>query len=163
MVVYFVRKRTFMAKIPEILNKHIQEEAQKLGYIIVDVTASGGRSTAVEITLDKEGGITLDECGNFNRKIISWIEGNDDLPQRYTLDVCSPGIDRVLKSDNDYSWAKGKDIEVRVWEPVQEKKEFIGKLVEFSLDGKISIETEDGENIIIEKDNVTKARLHVKI
>ena len=152
-----------MAKIPEILDKYIREKAQNLGYTIVDVVASGGRSTAIEITLDKEGGITLDECGSFNRSVISWIEENDDLSQKYTLDVCSPGIDRVLKSDNDFLWAKGKDIEVRTCEPVQDKKEFIGKLVEFSLEGKIFIETEDGNNITIEKDNVTKARLHVTI
>ena len=100
------------AIIPEELGKFIQDEAGKEGFQLVDIVSRGGNTAFFEIILDKEGGISLDECSKFNSKVSTWIEEQDMFSGNFTLDVCSPGLDRLLKSDGDFEWAKGKKVKV---------------------------------------------------
>ncbi len=149
-------------RIPEELAEFIREEAQKSDYELVDISAGGGKELFLEVVVDKEGGITLDECSSFNRKIMSWIDGRNIFRQGYTLDVCSPGLDRELKSDSDFSWAIGKQVEVRMHEPLDKKSSVIGKLLKGSTEEGITVESEGG-TICVEKGNIAKVRLWVSV
>ena len=153
-----------ISRIPEQLADHIKEETEKAGYDLVDMIAKGGnRGFFLEIILDKEGGITLDECGNFNRHIAYWIDENDVLKTGYTIDVSSPGLDRELKSDTALLWATGRQVEVRVYEPVCGKNVLIGKLVEGSGEDTLTLEDENGETVVIDKGNISRTKLWVEL
>jgi len=148
--------------IPEELRSYIKEEAEKENYKLVDITVKGGKVVHIEVILDKEGGITLDECGDFNKDILSWIEKKALFSGGYTLDVCSPGLDRELKTDNDFNWAAGRDITVNVKEPVDNKNSISGKLV--GADGfSVTIEQGTGHTVILDRKNITRAKLVVKL
>jgi ribosome maturation factor RimP len=152
--------RNFM---PEELAEYIRKEAEKSGYEIVDLATRGGRGFFLEIILDKEGGITLDECTAFNRKITSWMDEQKMFESGYTLDVCSPGLDRPLKSDSDFVWALDKQVQVKTHEPVNGKSAVIGKLIKADAGKDITIEDEDGSEVRIERSNVAKAKLWVAV
>ncbi len=153
----------FKGRIPEKLEEFIREEAKKRGYQLVDLSTRGGRTFFMEVVLDKEGGITLDECSEFNRHVASWIDEEGIFEYEYTLDVCSPGLDRELKSEGDYSWAVGKDIEVRTHEPVNEANLTVGKLLEVKGREGILMERPDGQTVFVEKKNIAKAKRWVSI
>ncbi|MFC1549162.1 ribosome maturation factor RimP [Candidatus Omnitrophota bacterium] len=145
--------------IPESLEKFITKEAERLGYELVDMSTRGGGGFYLEIMIDKEGGITLDECSDFNRGVSSWIETESLFGDNVTIDVCSPGLDRVLKKEKDFLWAVGKQVKIKTREPVNGKSAVIGKLLEAGSEEDLVVEEEDGDKISIKKDNVAKARL----
>lgn len=148
-----------MKHIPEDLAQHIREEADRLHCQVVDVVAKGGYTLLLEIILDKEGGITLDECSDFNRNITMWIEQHGMFDAGYTLDVCSPGLDRKLKSDSDFLWAQGKDVRVTTYEPIEGKKKIVGKLLKLEDKGDLVIAERDGGTLRIGKETIANARL----
>lgn len=146
-------------RIPEKLSKFIHEEAERLGLKPVDISTRPGRSFFLEITLDKDGGITLEECSDFNRRISAWIDEEGMFGGRYMLDVCSPGLDRPLKKDTDYEWAVGRQIEVRLVNPVDSKFDLKGRLTKLNGAESIMMETREGSEICIERENISKASL----
>ncbi|MGB2629752.1 MAG: ribosome maturation factor RimP [Candidatus Omnitrophota bacterium] len=152
-----------VTNIPEKLTEHIRKEAEKADCQVVNISTRGGASFFIEVILDKEGGITLDECGEFNRKISSWVNRQNIFGGKYTIDVCSPGLDRGLKSEDEFSWAVGKNVKVTTYEPVDGSNVIIGKLVEMDGDKEIIVEKEEGDKVRVERKNVSKAKLHVVI
>ena len=150
------------ARIPEKLTEFIKKEAEKAEYFLLEVSSRGGSGLFLDITLDKQGGITLDECSNFNRMVSVWMEKSEICGSSYTVDVASPGLDRVLKSDADFEWASGKKITVTTYEPVDEKRHFEGKLLA-SGDSEITLEQGSGETVRLKRKNIAKAQLKVEI
>ncbi|MDD5633905.1 MAG: ribosome maturation factor RimP [Candidatus Omnitrophica bacterium] len=151
-----------MNAIPEEIAQFVYDEAEKAGYLIVDIMFRRRDAAFIEIVLDKEGGITLDECGNFNRIISAWLDKENILGDRYTIDVCSPGLDRELRSPNDFKWAQGKQVQVHTYKPVNSVTVFIGKLL--SSDGNnVVLGTEAGENVVLDRNNISRVKLHVSL
>jgi ribosome maturation factor RimP len=150
-------------RIPEELAGFIREEAEKAGYQLVEITTRSGNAFFVEIVIDKKGGITLDECSDFNRKIMSWMDENKMFEGGYTLDVCSPGLDRELRTEGDFWWALGKQVRVTTHEPVEKMSSIIGKLVKANEKEGITVEQDNGSTVHVDKNNVAKAKLWVSI
>ncbi len=150
-------------RVPEELDKFIQDKAKKEGYQLVDILPRGGSTVFFEIVLDKEGGITLDECSEFNSKISIWIEENDIFRGNFTLDVCSPGLDRALKTDGDFEWAKGKQVKINLYKPIKEVKEILGILSKVNGDKDITILKDKENSVKIERKNISKAKIVVEI
>lgn len=144
------------------LNDFIAEEAAKLGYTLLEVSFKGRSGLSVEITLDKNGGITLEECSAFNRSVSSWLDTTTDRAKSYTVDVLSPGLDRVLKSDADLTWAVGRKVRVNVSSGDNAGNLYEGKLKSFN-DGKVVITQANGEDRSIEKRDIIKAQLTPEI
>lgn len=113
--------------------------AEELGYEWIDlelVKEPAGRF--LRFYIDKEGGISLDDVEAFHRRIQPHAENID---YDY-MEVSSPGIDRPLKKARDFERAQGKEIEVKLYKPMDGAKIFTGILVGFE-DNKIVIEDGD--------------------
>ncbi len=147
--------------IPEALAAYIREEGDRRHYRLVDIGVRGRHALSLEIVLDKEGGIKMDECGDFNRNITSWIEQHGMFEGGCTVEVCSPGLDRELKSDDDFSWAQGRSVCVTTHEPVGARSRIIGKLLRPEGEVDISIEDTGGNIFRIKRDMIANARLYV--
>lgn len=148
------------ANLPENLLGFINDEARKAGFTVVDVFSKGRGSLSIEIVLDKEGGISAKECGDFNRLIAAWIDANGLFNGSYVLDVCSPGLDRELVTNNDLKWAEGKEVCVVTREPVEGKTRFVGKLMGPASGSDLVIEDSEGRRTHIERRKVSRARIH---
>ena len=148
--------------IPEELAVYIKEEADKCGCVVVEIGSTGKNVLNIEVILDKQGGIALDECGRFNKNVAFWIDEQGLFSGKYNLEVCSPGLDRALKTDNDFAWAESKGVRVTTREPVDGKNEIEGKLLGLRDDGSIAVEEASGRVVEIERDKIAKARLRVE-
>ena len=83
------------------------------------------------IYIDKPGGVTIDDCELVSRTVDPILDEADPIEQQYYLSVSSLGLDRPLKKDADYQRNLGKQIEVKLFAPLNGKKEFKGELVRF--------------------------------
>ena len=95
----------------------------------------------VRIYIDKEGGVTLDDCGEVSKQVGDVLDVHDLPPGPYTLEVSSPGLDRPLANDRDFIKYRGRKVHVRVAEKLEGMKNFRGRLVDY-LD-------REGEKIVV--------------
>ena len=108
--------------------------------------------------IDKPGGITIEDCENVSRRFSDLLDEKDFIEESYILEVSSPGLGRPLKMDKDFARSIGEDIEIRLFAPVNGKKEYEGTLTDYS-DGIITIVTETEETFKIDKADTALVRL----
>ena len=113
--------------------------------------------------IDKEGGITINDCELVSRYLSDRLDEEDFIDESYTLEVSSPGLDRPLKKDKDLERHLGDEVDVRLYRPLSNHKEGIGKEVTGTLrawDRKtITIEVSGMGDIQIEREKVALVRL----
>ncbi|MDO4296047.1 MAG: ribosome maturation factor RimP [bacterium] len=107
--------------------------------------------------IDKEGGITVDDCEQISRQLGEWLDEEDFIQDSYILEVSSPGLGRPLKKEKDYKRSIGKDVEIRLYRAREKQKEFTGMLKAYD-EKSVTIEIE-GEEIQFEKTEIALIRL----
>ena len=108
--------------------------------------------------IDKPGGITVDDCEVVNRELGDLLDRDDFIDESYILEVSSPGLGRPLKKERDFIRRKGEEVEIRTYRMVDRQKEFRGVLKAWDKDT-VTIETEDGQEQIFDRDNIALIRL----
>ena len=125
---------------------------------LVDLEIKGkGPTTILRVYVDKPGGITLDECTALSEKLSLNLDVEDLFPQRYTLEVSSPGLDRPLVSESDFKRKIGENIKVFLKIPVDNKSVIEGKIEDFK-DQKLWLDSE-GKKIPIAFEKIEKAKI----
>src|SRR5690242_16065104 len=82
---------------------------------LVDLTyLKEGPRWVLRVFMDKEGGITLDDCAYFSERIGSLVDASGAVDRSYVLEVSSPGLDRVIKKEKDFARFAGKAVKVRL-------------------------------------------------
>ncbi len=109
--------------------------------------------------IDKEGGVTIDDCEAVSRALEAKLDEADPIEQAYILEVSSPGIDRPLKKDEDFVKYQGEMIDVKLYKAQEGRKQFQGKLLGLA-DGVVSLE-EDGKIFAFERKDIASVRLAV--
>ncbi len=105
--------------------------AKALRLEIVEVECHGkGAKTIVRVIVEKEGGVGIQDCEQFHHSLARALDVTDPIPHAYRLEVSSPGLDRPLKQRKDYDQAVGRNIRVKVHDPIQGKGTFVGQLAE---------------------------------
>ena len=112
--------------------------------------------------IDKEGGITINDCETVSRRLSDLLDEADFIPDSYILEVSSPGLGRPLKKDKDFARSIGKEVEIRLFQAVNRKKEFTGVLSAYDKDS-VTITQEDSEVIIIPRSGIALIRLALDI
>ena len=143
----------------ERLKELIEKCCSNLDVYLVDVEIKGdiNRPTYM-VYADTEKGITLDECTKLSRSIQDEIDFLDEFPERYRLDVSSPGLEKPLREDFQYVKTIGKNISLKIKE---EKKNIIGKLKSFDKDF-ISLEDKNGKVINYSRDEIIEAKVKLQ-
>ncbi len=123
----------------DILREKIVPLVEEDGLEIVDIKfLEGGPASVLRIYVDKAGGVTVDQCANLSRRIGDFLEIEDLIPRRYTLEVSSPGLDRPLFSGADFKRKIGEKVKVFLNEEVGGKMELLGRIKNF-----------EGENLLL--------------
>ena len=107
---------------------------QSLGFELVDVEyVKEGGTWYLRGYIDKPEGITVNDCEAVSRLFNEKLDADEKLGglDAYVMEICSPGLDRPLKKPKDFERNKGKLIEIRTYQPVDKKKEFIGILTAY--------------------------------
>jgi ribosome maturation factor RimP len=143
------------------------ETAGELGVELVDVGLfKRGRRHLLRITIDREGGITLDDCEAISRRLEALLDVEDPIPGPYVLEVTSPGLDRPLKSPRDFQRQKGRLLRIVTKEKIGNQSFFVGRLKKADDEGiTIVLSGKKGaaEEIEIAYRMISKANLEIEI
>ena len=101
--------------------------------------------------IDKEGGVNIQDCENVSRKLSDRLDEEDYIEDAYILEVSSPGLGRALKKDRHLEKSLGMAVELRLYRPLEKRKEFEGILKAYDRDP-VTIETEDEEKKFAKSD-----------
>ena len=108
--------------------------------------------------IDKEGGITVDDCEVISRLLGEWLDKEDFIEDSYILEVSSPGLGRPLKKEKDFARSIGKDVEIRLYKAIDKQKERTGTLTSYDADS-VTLTMEDGSERTFEKSEIALIRL----
>ncbi len=127
--------------------------------VALELHGRGGR-TILRVFVDQEGGITLQRCAEASRAIADILDRKDPIPDRYVLEVSSPGLNRPLTSERDFKRHFGKKVSIRYKKDGQEEnlEGTIGKTSE----GAVTIVSNELQNEI-EFADIVLAKLVIKI
>ena len=121
----------------------VEPFAEELGLKIWDVRfLKEGSSWYLRIFIDKDGGVSIDDCVDLTHAINKPLDEADPIEQAYFLEVSSPGVERDLVRDEHFTAYIGEKINVKMIRPVEGKREFSGILADYS-DGNITISLDD--------------------
>lgn len=132
------------------------------GYETVDVEyVKEAGQFYLRVVVDKEGGISLNECEEVSRELSPKLDENDFIEENYYLEVSSPGIDRALKRDKEFVKYKGRDVEIKLYKAIDGVKQFEGELVGLDEENNIVVIINNEEMKFNRKD-VAIIRLAIK-
>ena len=107
--------------------------------------------------VDKEGGISVDDCEIVSRRLSDWLDKEDFITESYILEVSSPGLGRPLKKEKDFARSLGKDVDVKLYRARDKRKDFTGVLKAYD-EQTVTIE-EEGEELVFERGEIALIRL----
>ena len=119
-----------------------------------------GSDYFLRLYLDKEGGVNIDDCEAISRAVDPILDEKDPIPGSYHFEVCSAGLERVLKRPSDFQRFLGSPITVKLYRPRNGLKEIPCVLKEYDA-GKLTVEA-GKETITFEKSEVAQVRLRVE-
>ena len=115
------------------------------------------RGWVLRIYIDKEGGVTLNDCTMVSQQLSAILDVEDPIDTPYTLEVSSPGLTRPLKKPKDYERYKGRLVYIKTYQKIEGQKEFKGKLLGLE-DDIVSLEIR-GKIMSIPLKDIAKANL----
>ena len=152
------------------MKKNIATEIEKLvlpitdanGLELVDVEyVKEGGEFFLRVYIYKEGGVSLNECELVTRALNPILDEKDPIKDNYYLEVSSPGLDRPLKKDKDFVRYQGRDVEIKLYKPINGSKLHEGQLVGLTEDKNIKVII-DNEEVEFDKKDVALIRLAIK-
>lgn len=131
----------------------------RMNFELVDVEyAKEGGTWYLRAYIDKEGGITVNDCEAVAREMNEILDREDFVEDSYVFEVSSPGLGRPLKKEKDYIRSMGKEVEIRTYRAINREKEFYGILSAYD-ENTVTIKTEDGTEMTFEKSDIALIRL----
>lgn len=133
------------------------------GIELVHVEAAGtNRDLVLRIFIDKDGGVTLDDCSQVSQRVEAVLDAEDTIPVRYVLEVSSPGIERQLYSLADFEKFTGRLAKIKTREAIDGQKTFVGTITGVEA-GKIRFEDRTKGAMTLEYGEIEKANLKIDL
>ena len=135
---------------------------EKLNFELVDVEyVKEGSTWYLRAYIDKEGGITINDCEAVARQMNELLDQEDFIPDSYTFEVRTPGLGRPLKKEKDYIRNMGKPVEIRTYRAIERCKEFSGILTAYDKES-VTISEEDGSTTTFSHGDIALIREKVE-
>jgi ribosome maturation factor RimP len=155
-----------MSDLPEDVERRIEKIVSSEGLELVHIDYHRqGRGFLLRVDIDKEGGVTLEDCEGVSRQISALLDVEDVIPAEYELQVSSPGLDRKLYKQSDYQKFLGRLVRVKTAKPIRGLHVIVGRLKEY--DGQTIVVSDPAvkkdPDYRIPLDAVKEARLEVEI
>lgn len=131
-------------------------EEKNFELVDVEYVKEGG-TYYLRAYIDKEGGITINDCEYVARIMNEILDREDYIPDSYTFEVSSPGLGRPLKKEKDYVRNMNKEVEIRTYRSINKSKEFYGLLKAYDKDT-VTITDEDGNDTTFSRSDIALIR-----
>ena len=119
-----------------------------------------GNNWYLRAYVDKPGGITINDLESVSRQLSDLLDEKDFISVSYILEVSSPGLGRPLKKERDFDRSIGEEVEVHLYRSLNGNKQYVGLLKSYDKDT-ITIETEEGSEINLDRVNVSLVKLTI--
>ena len=155
-----------MAELPDQIQQEIDKIVQSEGLELVHVDyRRQGRGYLLRVDIDKDGGVTLDDCQLVSQQLSTFLDVHDVVPTEYELQVSSPGLDRMFYKSSDYQKFLGRLVRVKTSKAVRGLHVIVGRLKEY--DGQRIVVTDPAAkrdpDYEIALDDIKETRLEVEI
>jgi len=121
-----MKKRRVVDVVEEVLTPFLSTQNMEL----VDVEfVKEGPYRYLRVTIDNEAGISLDDCAEVSRYLNGKLDKLDPIEEQYFLEVTSPGVERVLKKDSEFTKYAGSQVQLKLYQPYEGQKVIVGELV----------------------------------
>ena len=127
----------------------ILPEISLMGYELLEIDFSGG---VLRLTIDKPGGVTLDDCVAVNRRVGMILDAQDPIDGSYRLEVSSPGLTRRLKTQKDFEYFSGRMAKI------QTKEGTVKGIIRGLAEDKVLLDV-DGSEVLLQMQDIIKANL----
>jgi ribosome maturation factor RimP len=137
-----------------------------LGLELVDVVCVGkGPRSIVRVLIDKSGGVSIADCEQAHKALGPALDVADPFPHAYTLEVSSPGLDRPFKRFQDYQRAIGKEVSLKLRQPLDGQWRITGQLMQVDEQAVVLTGTamRTPQTVKLNRDMIAEAKLVVKI
>lgn len=149
------RRESYEAKTEQLIQPLIDAN----NFELVDVEyVKEGSDWYLRVYIDKEGGITVNDCELISRTFNEILDREDYIEDQYIFEVSSPGLMRPLKKEKDYARSIGKLIDIKLYKPIEKCKEFTGVLKSYDSNT-VTITLDNGGDMTFEKSNLAMIRL----
>ncbi len=137
-----------------------------LGLELIDVVCVGrGPRSVVRVLIDKPDGVTITDCEQAHKALGPALDVADPFPHAYTLEVSSPGLDRPFQRTQDYQRSIGKQVSLKLRQPLEGQWRIIGELMH--ADESLVVLTvgthRAPQTIRLSREGIAEAKLIVKI
>jgi len=149
------RREEYEAKTESFLMPLMEENNFEL--VDVEYVKEAG-SWFLRAYIDKEGGVTVDDCEIISRRLGEWLDEKDFIADSYILEVSSPGLGRPLKKEKDFIRSMGKDVDIKLYKPLNKQKDYSGTLKAFDKET-VTIIREDGTDLVLNRPEIALIRL----
>lgn len=151
-----------MSKITDIVFGLAKPVVEEEGCTLWDVEYVREAGTwYLRVFIDKDGGVSINDCENISRRLDPILDEADPIPDSYVFEVGSAGSERVLKRPGDFAQFMGSDVEVKLYQPMDGSKTFVGRLAGYD-NGRLTV-TVGKDDKSFEKAQIAQVRLHVTI
>jgi ribosome maturation factor RimP len=155
-----------MTGIPEQVEQQIQRIVESEGLELVHIDyRKQGRAYLLRIDIDKDGGVTVEDCQLVSQQVSTWLDVEDPIPAEYELQVSSPGLDRKFYKPSDYEKFVGRLVRVKTAKPIRGLHVIVGRLKEF--DGQTVVVTDPvmkkDPDYAIPMNDIKETRLEVEL
>ena len=155
---FMSKREDYEKKTEEMLIPILEEK----GFMLWDVEyVKEGPDFYLRAYIDKEGGITIEDCVTVSRVLSDKLDENDFIEDAYILEVSSPGLGRTLKKDRDFERSIGRSVEVKTYKPLFESKEHTGILKEFDGKKLVIEENEEVHDFLMSDISIVKLSLDI--
>ncbi|WP_109853646.1 ribosome maturation factor RimP [Aggregatibacter kilianii] len=147
-----------MATLEQKLQELLQGSVEDLGCELWGIECQRvGRYLTVRLFIDKEGGVTVEDCANVSRQVSAVLDVEDPIADKYNLEVSSPGLDRPLFTLNQFERYLGQEILLHLRIPVADRRKWQGQLAKIENDMIMLIV--DGKEQVLAFGNIQKANV----
>lgn len=154
-----------MSKIADAVTELVKPIVEGLGMELVEVVfAKTKEGDALTVFIDKEGGVSLNDCEAVHNAIDAPLDDLDPTDGKpYTLNVSSPGLDRPFKTDRDFAKHIGFKVETSLFAPIAGVgKKFVATLAAYDPQGGVVTLELDGKSVAIDKKDIAIIREHIE-
>lgn len=158
---------TLLSSVVETVTDLVTPILQAHSFYLYDLEfVKEGKSWYLRVYIDKDGGITLEDCAIVSDELSEALDNvdPDPIPQAYFLEVSSPGAERPLKKEEDYQRALNEYIHVSLYQQIDGRKVYEGTMVELSAD-ELTLDYMDKtrhRQVTIDRKKIAQARLAIK-
>lgn len=150
-------------KIEEQIEQLVSAKIAEMGYELVDVEYAKvkGQDDELVVYIDRQGGVTLDDCEAVSLAVEPIIDEADPIAHAYVFCVSSPGIDRPLKKPRDFEKALQTKVDLKLYEKINGKKEITAVLAGYD-ENTIRLQTEKGQELELGREKIALIRPHIE-